>query len=148
MVRLDTEKRNETLVTLQTAACRMASKPPSGASRLRDTICFCTSSLKRSTLSVSERMWRKPKVGTQLGKGLYLRQGTDTSGMYELIDLTHSTLLKNKNQLISCELLMACFVSGLFFHPLEFSRDAVMYTIKYLQPVLHIQQQSCNLDRK
>lgn len=66
------QERKEPFVTLQTAACRMASNPPSGASRLRDTICFCTSSLKRSTLSVSERMWRKPKVGTQLGKSLYL----------------------------------------------------------------------------
>lgn len=76
------------------------------------------------------------------------REHRDTSGIYELIDLTHSTLLKNKNHLISCELQMACFVSGLFFHLLQSSRDDVMYTIKYLQPVLHIQQQSCNLDRK
>lgn len=53
----------------------MASNPPSGASRFRDTICFCTSSLKRSTLSVSGRMWRKPKVGTQLGNSLYLDTG-------------------------------------------------------------------------
>ena len=59
-------------LTLQTAACTMASKPPSGASRLRDTICFCTSWLKRSTLSVSDRTWRKPKDGTQLGNSLYL----------------------------------------------------------------------------
>lgn len=66
------QERKEAFVTLQTAACRMASNPPSGASRLRDTICFCTSSLKRSTLSVSERMWRKPKDGTQLEKSLYL----------------------------------------------------------------------------
>lgn len=55
----------------------MASNPPSGASRLRDTICFCTSTLKRSTLSVSGRMWRKPKVGTQLGNGLYLSTQED-----------------------------------------------------------------------
>lgn len=66
-----------TFVTLQTAACRMASKPPSGASRLRDTICFCTSTLKRSTLSVSGRTLRKPKVGTQLGNGLYLSTHED-----------------------------------------------------------------------
>lgn len=55
----------------------MASKPPSGASRLRDTICFCTSTLKRSTLSVSGRTFRKPKEGTQLGNGLYLSTHKD-----------------------------------------------------------------------
>jgi len=61
------------LLTLQTAACRMASNPPSGASLLRETICFCTSSLKRSTLSVRDKRWRKPNVGTQFGNNLYLK---------------------------------------------------------------------------
>lgn len=63
--------------TLQTAACRIASNPPSGASLLRDTICFWTSWLKRSTSSVRDKMWRKPNVGTQFGNNLYLRVGTD-----------------------------------------------------------------------
>lgn len=43
------------LSTLHTAAWMMASKPPSGASRFLDTICFFTSSVKRPTSSVSER---------------------------------------------------------------------------------------------
>lgn len=62
-------------LTLHTAACKIASKPPSGASLFRDTFCFCTSSLKRSTLSVRDKRWRKPKEGTQLGNSLYLQEG-------------------------------------------------------------------------
>lgn len=43
------------LSTLHTAAWMMASKPPSGASRFLDTICFFTSSVKRPTSSVRDR---------------------------------------------------------------------------------------------
>lgn len=57
-------------VTLQTAAWSTASKPPSGASRFRDTLCFRTSSLKLSTLSVRGSRWRNPKEGTQFGNSL------------------------------------------------------------------------------
>lgn len=76
--------------TLQTAACRIASKPPSGASRLRDTICFWTSWLKRSTSSVRDKMWRKPNVGTQFGNNLYLRMGARTG---KRLDVKHETCL-------------------------------------------------------
>lgn len=62
--------RTERSVTLQTAAWSMASKPPSGASRFRDTLCFRTSSLKLSTLSVRGSRWRNPKEGTQFGNNL------------------------------------------------------------------------------
>lgn len=57
-------------LTLQTAAWSTASKPPSGASRFRDTLCFLTSSLKLSTLSVRGSRWRNPKEGTQFGNNL------------------------------------------------------------------------------
>ena len=57
-------------VTLQTAAWSTASKPPSGASRFLDTLCFRTSSLKLSTLSVRGSKWRNPKEGTQFGNSL------------------------------------------------------------------------------
>lgn len=48
------------IYTLHTTACMTASNPPSGASLFLDTCCFFTSSVKRSTFSVSDSTCLNP----------------------------------------------------------------------------------------
>lgn len=67
------------VLTPHTAACIMASSPPSGASRFPEMNCFPTSLSNFSALSVSERMCLKAKGGWQLlsllGQGFFSFSG-------------------------------------------------------------------------
>lgn len=68
------------LLTWQSAACRMASKPPSGESRLPDTLWRPTSRWKASASPVRDSTWWKLKGGWQrssrLGQGWRSLEGT------------------------------------------------------------------------
>lgn len=57
------------LLTPQTAACNMASKPPSGASRLPDILSFWSSSVKKFKSLVSLMTFWKENGGSLLGHG-------------------------------------------------------------------------------
>lgn len=57
------------LLTPQTAACSMASNPPSGASKLPDILSFWSSLLKKSRLLVSLMTFLKENGGSLLGHG-------------------------------------------------------------------------------
>lgn len=57
------------LQTVHTAACRMASNPPSGASRFPDILSFWSSEVKTFRLLVSLMTFSKEKGGSLLGHG-------------------------------------------------------------------------------
>lgn len=57
--------------TVHTAVCRMASKPPSGASRLPEIRSPCSLSLNSSTSSVRLMTFLKEKGGSLLGQGSF-----------------------------------------------------------------------------
>lgn len=58
-------------LTVHTAVCRMASKPPSGASRLPDIRSPCSLSRNSSTLSVKLMTFLKENGGSLLGQGSF-----------------------------------------------------------------------------
>lgn len=60
---------NAIVPTLQTAACNMASNPPSGASRLPDIFSAWSSFVKKFTSSVSLMTFWKENGGSLLGHG-------------------------------------------------------------------------------
>lgn len=72
--------RGKPLLTWQRAACRMASKPPSGESRLPDTLWRPTSCSKASASPVRGSTWWKLKGGWQrscrVGQGWRSLEGT------------------------------------------------------------------------
>lgn len=58
-------------LTVHTAVCRMASKPPSGASRLPEIRSPCSLSKNSSTLSVKLMTFLKENGGSLLGQGSF-----------------------------------------------------------------------------
>ena len=71
-------------LTVHTAVCRMASKPPSGASRLPEIRSSCSLFRNSSTSWVSLMTFLKEKGGSLLGQGSFSlgrgRRGTESQG--------------------------------------------------------------------
>lgn len=71
-------------LTVHTAVCRMASKPPSGASRLPEMRSPCSLSQNSSTFSVKLITFLKENGGSLLGQGSFsLGRGRDRVSVRE-----------------------------------------------------------------
>ena len=79
-------------LTWQRAACRMASKPPSGKSRLPDTFWRPTSRSKASASPVRDSTWWKLKGGWQLSS----REGQGWRSLEGTVLTKGSTVLSTK----------------------------------------------------